>query len=186
MKLCSDRRSQSTQAESPSRRAPLHILRGLLCRAQLGSRRKKNYVNLLHFSEELTRGEGGSSLLKSALCLQKNCSCKTRHLISVNILLEGHSYSAVTATIRPELASFLDAKELGRSKCHQCRDRSGERRGKGAVAAPGAGAPRFGTREVQTAVVSPVGLPPNPALDLRRGRGNKSLARKKEREGKKW
>lgn len=33
-------------------------------------------------------------------------------------------------------------------------------------------------------VVSPVGLPPNPALDLRRGRGNKSLARKRERDEK--
>lgn len=34
-------------------------------------------------------------------------------------------------------------------------------------------------------VASPLGLPPNPALDLRTGRGNKSLARKKERDEKK-
>lgn len=60
--------------------------------------KKKNYVNLLRFPEELMGGEGGSSLLKSVQCLQKDCSCKTRHLISVNILLEGHSYSTVTAT----------------------------------------------------------------------------------------
>lgn len=37
---------------------------------------------------------------------------------------------------------------------------------------------------MQAALVSPVGLPPNPALDLRRGRGNKSLARKKKRDAK--
>lgn len=46
------------------------------------------------------------------------------------------------------------------------------------------GCPRFGAREVQTGALSPVGLPPNPALDLRTGKGNKSLARKKERDEK--
>lgn len=104
--MCSDRGSQSTQAERTSRRAPLLLLRGPLRPAQLGSRRKKFFihgVNLLRFPQELGGWGGGSSLLKSALCLQKSCSCKTRHLISVNLLPEGQRYSTVTATTQLEL-----------------------------------------------------------------------------------